>query len=79
MIVSGLIGQSGIFPENHLIVTEIDDRSGVGVFLKSLLSAFVAGGGAYQSRWKLWRDTELRLLCNVGGVYNFPTTITPAY
>ena len=44
MIVSGLIGQSGIFPENHLIVTEIDDRSGVGVFLKSLLSAFVAGG-----------------------------------
>ena len=31
VIVSGLIGQ-------------IDDRSGVGVFLKSLLSVFVAGG-----------------------------------
>ena len=65
MIVFGLIGQSGISPSNHLIVTEIDDGSGVGVFLKSLLSVFVAGGGALQS--------------NVDGVYNFPTTITPAY
>ena len=44
MIVSGLIGQSGIFPEKHLIVTEIDDRSGVGDFLRSLLSVFVALG-----------------------------------
>ena len=34
MIVFGLIGQSGISPSNHLIVTEIDDGSGVGVFFK---------------------------------------------
>ena len=66
VIVSGLIGQSGIFPWKPLDSYRNRWPKWCGCFFEVTFEC-VCSWGAGLSRWKFWRDTELRFLCNECG------------